>query len=131
MRRRAAQEDARMTKRTTSKMHPTQAAYALARATYDTAIAAHNAECLAAGWWDRDDDEAFDLIEASAQRHNTSRLFDLLCQAERAMVTWSIENVRELATSTGKAGELPTVDELVRRPSSWKRAVDLAFRAAA
>lgn len=113
------------------EMHETQVAYMLAKAAYDTANAAHNAECKAAGWWDRADDEAFDLIEASAERHETTRLFELLRRAERAMVIWSIEHVRPLATRTGKAAELPTVDALERSPRTWTRAVDIAFRLAA
>lgn len=113
------------------EMHETQTVYMLARAAYDTANAAHGAECNAAGWWDRDDDEAFDLIEASAERHETSRLFELLRQAERAMVAWSIAHVRPLATRTGNAAELPTLDTLERHPAAWTRAVDMAFRLAA
>jgi hypothetical protein len=113
------------------EMHETQAAYMLAKAAYDTAIAAHNAECKAAGWWDRADDEALDLIEASSERHETSRLFDLLRQAERAMVAWSIASVRVVAAKLGKAEELPTVEQLQSSLSAWRKAVDLAFRKAA
>lgn len=123
-----------MAKRTTKKapeMHDTQAAYALARAAYETANAAHTAEVKAGGWWEMDNDASLDLIEESAERHETSRLWDLMRQAEYAMVAWSIENIRPFATRAGKAAELPTVDELVRHPREWTRAVDLAFSAAA
>lgn len=123
-----------MAKRTPKKvptMHPTQAAYALARAAYDVANEAHVAEVRAGGWWEMDDEASLDLIEESSERHGTSRLWQLLRQAEREMVAWSIESVRPLAAKLGKAAELPTVDELERHPREWTRAVDLAFRAAA
>lgn len=121
----------RRTRKVAPKMHPTQAAYALALAMYETANAAHMAEVKAGGWWERDDEASLDLIEESAERHSTSKLWQNMRQAERAMVAWRIESVRELAVQMGRAAELPTVDELERHPREWTKAVDLAFRAAA
>lgn len=119
-----------MTRKSSPAMHATQAAYAVAKVAYDAASEAHAAKVRAGGWWDRDDEESLDLIEASAERHGTSALWQALHAAEKAMVTWSLENIRPFATRAGKAADLPTVDELERHPREWSQAVDLAFRAA-
>lgn len=112
------------------EMHETQAVYMLAKAAYDTAIAAHNAECKAAGWWDSADDEALDLIEASAERHETSRLFEALRRAERIMVGWCLDHAKALAPEHSE-----TLSDLAakaqRRPMYWNKLVDLASRLAA
>lgn len=121
---------AKRTAKKAPKMHETQTVYMLARAAYDTAIAAHNAECKAAGWWDRDDDEAFDLIEASAERHETERLFGLLRQAERAMVAWCIDHAKAFAPQHAQTLS-DLAEKAPRRPMYWTKLVDLAARLAA
>jgi hypothetical protein len=122
-----------MTKRSGKKapeMHETQTVYMLAKAAYDTAIAAHNAECKAAGWWEREDDEALDLIEASSERHETTRLFEALRRAERIMVGWCLDHAKAFAPQHTET--LATLAAKAQhRPMYWSKLVDLASRLAA
>lgn len=116
-----------MAKRTknTSRMHPTQSAYALARATYEAAVAAHLAECRAAGLLGRKDDETSDLIDECSDRHSTARLWQVMRQAERTMVAWSLEAARRIARPGAPALDATDVEA---HPDLWQELVESAFR---
>lgn len=122
-----------MAKRTTSKatkFHATQIAYMATRAAYETAIAAHVAECRSLGLYDRDDDAAFDAQEDISEKHGTSRLWQAMREAERAMVAWSVDHAKKFAPK--QAALVDDLAELVERhPMYWDQLVDIAARLAA
>lgn len=119
----------RTTKTTT--MHPTQRRYALARAAYETALAAAHRAATEPGP-DASDEvrAAADLAyEVARARHRVDDLAIALRRAEETMVDDRCEALARVYPA--RAAEIRETRELARkRPAHWSRVVDLCFRAA-
>ncbi len=117
-------------------LHPTQSAYALAKALYDASHEAYRVECVERGATflegasSAEDDVVLDLQEQIHEELEMTRIFDALRGAEEAMVAWSAEH-----TSALHPDHAATIADTVKRARGsakhWPRVVDLAFRLAA
>lgn len=114
-------------------MNATQIAYALAKATYDTAFAAYVAEVEAANLdYDADFDAAHDASEVIHAKHGIDSLRRNLRDAEEAMVEWSVAQSLPLAKTAAQRAEVASLPARARRiPSAWEKMVGLAFRLSA
>lgn len=115
-------------------MHPTQHAYALALAAYQTAVDAFNAEAPEAPAADCSDDEFEawnDAEEACRARHGLDRLHTLLVVSEDAMVAWANVQAQRHATATQRRQLADLHARGMGMPSIRAKMVGIAFRLAA
>lgn len=112
-------------------MHDTQRLYAIAKAAYETALAAYSAEVEALKLdWDADFDAANDADEAVRAKHQIDALREALRAAEDAMIDWSAaQAARAFPVEAVRVAE--TVAQARRNPRFRDRLIDLAFRLAA
>jgi hypothetical protein len=111
-------------------MNATQTAYAIARATYDTALAAHRAETVGLDW-DGDFDAADDACEASRARHGLDALSNALVAAEEAMLDWSLSASLKVASKAQRATVIEVSTKGRRSLAIRAKLIDLALRLAA
>ena len=108
--------------------HPLQLAYFLARAAYEVALEELGRRCRAEGIDTRDDDAAFDREEEICGELKTRQLFQAQQSAEDAVIRWSVEKSRALATPA----QSKMLDELLelspRHPSIRAKMLDAALR---
>lgn len=114
-----------------TKMHPTQAAYALARAIYETAIDAFNADAPAAPAADCTDaefEEWNDAEENCRAKHGLDRLHTHLLAAEEAMVRWAHEQAASIANPAQRQALTDLHARGMDLPNVRTKLVSLAFR---
>lgn len=115
-------------------MHRTQAIYAVARAAYDTAVAAFNADAPpapAASCSDEEFETWNDAEEACRSKHGLDRLHLALLEAESAMVEWAHRQARVHATEAQRADLADLHARGMQSPKIRTKLVALAFRLAA
>lgn len=117
-----------------AKMHATQAAYALARASYEAAVDAFNADAPVAPAADCTDAEFEtwnDAEEGCRAKHGLDRLHTLLVAAEAAMVAWAHGHTAAIATAAQRADLEIIHRDGMNHPTIRTKLVNLAFRLAA
>ena len=116
-------------------MHPTQRAYALAKAAHETAEAAAKEEKalrkhevpIGRGSSREDIERYVGWSSGIDAKHKVWRYFNLLCQAEEVLVEWFRDHIRR---QPGYKPEIEKVWENWRTLSAIReKLVDLAFRA--
>ncbi len=118
-----------------NKLHPTQLAYAAAKATYDANLEAYRVACAERGATfiegasSAEDDVVLDLQEQIHVELEMTRIFEELRAAEEAMVARSSKH-----TAAIHPDHAATIADTVKRARGsakhWPRVVDLAFRLA-
>jgi hypothetical protein len=121
--------------RNAQKFHPVQIAYFTARAAYEVAKEAYEAECKATGnvLWNGMPDADYDRIDAAREdiraKHNLDALSTAKVKAERALIDWSVGVAITLAPS--KRAELTELrDKVAYHPKIWEQLVDMGGRLA-
>ena len=116
-------------------MSPAQAAYLLARAEYDAAIAESNARTSGMPTATDEEFEAWnDACEEARSVLGIDRLSNLLAVAEEALLAWSFKVARK--TAAGDRAALATIDYmeanlgLPLHLTTRRKAVDIALRLA-
>lgn len=117
-----------------AKMHPTQTAYAFARATYEAALDAFNADAPTApapGCTVEEFEAWNDLEEDCQARHGLDRLHTLLLDAEAAMVAWAYGHTIKHANPAQRVDLEHLHRDGMGIPTIRAKMVGLAFRLAA
>ena len=110
-------------------MNATQTAFALARATYDTAKAAHEVATAGLNW--DDFDAADEACEASRTSHGLDRLHTALVDAEEAMLDWALAASLKVAKGGQRETAIYASTKGRKHLDLRVKLIDMAFRLAA